>query len=51
MAIKWGEPAPFELLIWNLAEKFGWTIDYIESLPMSRIYEYLQVQEGKAKAR
>jgi hypothetical protein len=38
------------LIIWNLAEKFGWTLEYIESLPITKIFEYLQIQEGKAKA-
>jgi hypothetical protein len=28
----------------------GWTLEYIESLPMCRLIEYLQIQDGKMKA-
>jgi len=32
-----------------MAEKFGWTLEYINSLPLSRLCEYYQVEDGKAK--
>lgn len=34
-----------------MAEKFGWTLDYIRSMSMNDITDYLQIEEGKAKAR
>lgn len=38
----------FEQIRWNMAEKFGWTLDYIDSLPLSEYHEYLQIQDGLA---
>jgi len=35
---------------WNLAEKFGWTLEYIDSLPLSRLHEFMQIQDGRYKA-
>jgi hypothetical protein len=46
-----GAPAPLEMLEWDLAEKFGWTLEYIENLSLARLYEYLQIQDGRAHAR
>jgi len=34
-----------------MAEKFGWTLEYIDSLPMSRILEYMQIEDGRYKAQ
>lgn len=51
MAARWGEGKPFEMLVWELAEKFGWTLEYVESLPMAKIHEYLQIQDGMINAR
>jgi hypothetical protein len=33
-----------------MAEKYGWTLKYIESLPISRIHEHILIQDGKNKA-
>lgn len=46
-----GEPAPPEVLKWVLAEQYGWTLEYISSLPVSAIHEWMQIQDGKGKAR
>ena len=51
MALKVGAPAPPELLTWELAERFGWTFEYIESLSVERIHEYIQIKDAKHKAR
>jgi hypothetical protein len=48
--LKFGKGAPMELIVWAMAEKFGWTLDYIDSIPLARLHEWLQVEEGKAKA-
>lgn len=50
MALKWRKPAPLELAIWDMAEKFGWTLAYIESLTMEQFDEYQQVRDGRMKA-
>jgi len=49
--LRFGAPAPFELSVWDMAEKFGWTLEYIESLSMSKFHEYYQIRDAKAKAR
>ena len=37
-------PAPvFELMRWSMAERFGWTLDYIDSLSMADIHEFFQM--------
>jgi len=41
---------PWELVIWNLVDETGWTLDYIDSLPLSRLHEWLQVKDGREKA-
>lgn len=41
---------PIEVVRWNLAEKFGWTLEYIDSLPVATLHEYLQIQDGLAHA-
>jgi hypothetical protein len=33
-----------------MAETFGWTLDYIDGLSLSELYEYLQIQDARAKA-
>ena len=42
---------PLEVIRWTLAERFGWTLDYIDALSMGDIHEYLQIQDGRNKAR
>jgi len=47
---KEGEPAPFEMVRWHLAETFGWSLEYIDSMSFQDVYEYFQIAEGKNKA-
>lgn len=42
---------PIEYLRWQLVEKFGWTLEYVDALEMQDFHEYLQVQDGIAKAK
>jgi len=30
---------------WKLAERFGWTLDYIDSLSLQDIYDYAEFNE------
>jgi hypothetical protein len=52
MHLKVGAPAPPELLVWSILEKFPtWTIEYVENTSMKHIHEFLQIKDAKAKAR
>lgn len=41
---------PFELLRWIIAERFGWTIPEVDALPMSDLFEFLQIEDGRINA-
>ena len=49
--MKYGEDAPFELVRWQMAERFGWTLEYIDSLPIGEVHQMMQVDHGRVKAR
>lgn len=51
MGLVWDEPIPDEYVTWQMAERFGWSIEYIEGLPEARWREFFAVEEGKAMAR
>lgn len=40
-----------EYTIWELIFKTGWTIEYIEALPMARLRDYINIMDAQAKAR
>jgi hypothetical protein len=40
-----------EVVMWRLVEETGWTLDYIDSLPLEKLHEWLSIQDGQAKAR
>jgi len=44
------EPPPVELLRWTIAEKFGWTLEYIDGLTLPDVFEFLLIEEGRGKA-
>jgi hypothetical protein len=46
-----GAPAPIELLRWQLAEKYGWTLDYIDGLSVRDVHQHIQIQDAKYKAQ
>lgn len=49
--LKYGAPIPFEYITWKMAFETGWTLEYIEGLPMERYIEYIQIKDGIAKSR
>lgn len=49
--LKYGKPLPIKYIIWKIAFDTGWTLEYIESLPMSRYVDYIQIKDGIFKAR
>jgi len=48
--LKFGAPAPGRYLYWMMAEKMGWTMDYIMKLPLGVFHEWLQIMDARAKA-
>lgn len=46
-----GEPLPAVYHTWQMAERFSWTLEYVESLPVARWHEFLQIEDGKGKSR
>jgi hypothetical protein len=49
-ALAVGEEMPDEVIRWELAERFGWTLDYIDSLTLHDFLEYVTIQDGKGHA-
>lgn len=41
---------PYEDIIWDMAERFGWTLEYVRGLKMSDMREFMQVCDGRNKA-
>ena len=41
---------PREWYRWHMAERFGWTLEYVDALMMQDFHEFLQVEDGKRKA-
>jgi hypothetical protein len=39
------------LMKWRLVKLTGWTLDYIDSLSIGRLYECIQLEDGLAKAQ
>jgi hypothetical protein len=50
-SIKYHGPPPPALIRWTLAERFGWTLEYIDSLPIPDLFEFFAIEEGREKAR
>ncbi len=45
-----GKPAPLEMIEWDLAERFHWTLDEVGALSLGRLYELSQIDAGREKA-
>jgi hypothetical protein len=41
---------PFEYFRWEMAGDFGWTLEYVDSLSMADMQEWLAVRDGKMNA-
>jgi hypothetical protein len=42
---------PMEMIRWQLAKEFGWTLEYIDSLSVADWHEYAQIQDGLVHVR
>jgi hypothetical protein len=51
MAVKYGKDTPLELVKWSMMERFGWTPEQFAGLSLADLFEFLQVEEGRNKAR
>lgn len=40
-----------ELMRWNLAERFHWTLDEVDALKVADLHELVQIDDAKAKIR
>jgi hypothetical protein len=36
------------MIVWEMAEQFNWPLEYVESLPLSRLHEWEQIKDGRA---
>jgi len=43
-------PTPFELVRWNMAKQYGWTLEYIDGLDLATLAEHTQIVDGTNKA-
>ena len=34
---------------WKMAEKYGWTLDYIDGLTVGQMNEYLQILDAESR--
>lgn len=39
------------LMKWRVVKMTGWTLDYIDSLPLGKLYECVQIEDGLTKAQ
>jgi len=39
------------MVIWEMAERFGWSLEYVEGLSMARLHEWTQIQDGRSKGQ
>jgi hypothetical protein len=39
------------MLRWNIAERFGWTLDEVDALTVSDLFDLFQIDDGRGKAR
>jgi hypothetical protein len=39
------------MVTWDLAEVFGWTLEYIDNLSIQKTQEYYQIKDARHKAR
>lgn len=40
---------PGEYWEWRLARETGWSLEYIQGLPVGRWHEYFQIEDAQAK--
>lgn len=41
---------PLEFWRWEMAERFGWTLEYIDAMSVEDLHQYLQITDAKGKA-
>ena len=48
--LRHGHGAPLELLRWNMAARFGWTLPEIDALSVADLHELAQIDDARVKA-
>lgn len=46
-----GDGKPAEMIRWEIAERFGWTLEYIDALSLGEIHQLINVDDGRVKGR
>ena len=46
-----GGGMPMVYTVWKIARETGWSLEYVEGLPVGRLHEYLQIVDAEATAR
>lgn len=41
----------FDILKWKVIKLTGWTLDYVDSLSIGKLYKCLQIEDGLTKAQ
>lgn len=39
------------IMKWRLIKLTGWTVEYVDSLPIAKLYEFHQIEDGFNKAK
>ena len=46
----WSQEGPLAYLEWEIAQATGWTLEYIDALPVGRLREWQALKDARAKA-
>jgi hypothetical protein len=49
--VLYNAPAPYEYALWLMARQFGWTLEYIENLPVQRLLELSTINDAENAAK
>jgi hypothetical protein len=36
---------------WEIARRFGWTLEYVDGLSLADLFEFWQIEDGRSKAQ
>jgi hypothetical protein len=46
-----GEPAPPELIEWQIIFETGWTLEEVRNMSIGDLHAYFNIKDGMSKAR
>ena len=50
-ALRFGAIMPDEYWQWKLCMATGWSLEYVDALPLDKVHEWLQLLDAEVKAR